>query len=774
MIAAILIVKGTDDEAEHLERCLTNIKPYVDGIFLNVNHKEGEEPSQKVLSVASAYANETIITTWEDNFAKARNDNLAQVPKEYDWVIWLDTDDTLDHPEKLRDIVSNSKNYDSIYVDYEYDHDEFGNPTTVHMVARIFKNNGSHHWNPKVRIHETLTETRGVSNGMTKELRVIHHAEEERTQRSFERNIKMLEAQLEDEKSEDPRTLYYLACTYIDAGKKIEAAQMLKQYLEISGWDEERAVALTKLAQLYKELGKRDMAKQYYAMAISEDPTNPEPRVSLASLEMELEQYEKARLWLEGVLTMETRGTTLEVNPLTTTFRTYLLLADVYMKLGGKWLDKSEKYAKKALKYRKGDEKTKQFVDMIVSVNKDKKLLKGALEEYKKLKDVDEDKAINTLRSLPTHLQDLPLVAKLMMKKKKWAKNSIAIMTGESPLDYWGPWSLKDGIGGSEEAIIRIAPKLVKLGYEVTVFAKPGNDAGEYDGVKWENYWNCNLEDEFDIFIGWRSPFLFENKIKARKSYLWLHDVIEKGEFTENRVNNFTKCIVLSKYHRELFPMIPDEKILLSGNGIDTEDFEAELERDPHKIFYGSSHTRGLQYLYAIWPEVKKEVPDATLDVFYGRYSYDKINAGNPERIKWMDNMMAKAEELDGVTDHGKVGQDRLAREILTSGVWAYPCPFPEIYCITAVKAQAGGCYPVSTDHAALDEMVQFGDKIHVEDKDGLGVIDEKVLNEFKDKLIYALKHPELQEKHREEMRAWAKTLSWENTAIGWHNDFSN
>ena len=56
-IAACLIVKGTADEAEHLERCLASIYLHIDGIFLNVNHVEGTIISQKVRDVANKYSN---------------------------------------------------------------------------------------------------------------------------------------------------------------------------------------------------------------------------------------------------------------------------------------------------------------------------------------------------------------------------------------------------------------------------------------------------------------------------------------------------------------------------------------------------------------------------------------------------------------------------------------------------------------------------------------------------------------------------------------------
>jgi hypothetical protein len=243
---------------------------------------------------------------------------------------------------------------------------------------------------------------------------------------------------------------------------------------------------------------------------------------------------------------------------------------------------------------------------------------------------------------------------------------------------------------------------------------------------------------------------------------------MDKGEFTTERLANIDKVILLSKYHRTCYPMIPEEKVLYSGNGIDAEEFDDYdgIERDPHKMVYQSSHVRGLQFLYEIWPDIKKAVPDATLDVYYGWYSYDKINAGNPERMAWKDRMVQQERSLDGVTDHGKVDQLEIVRAASGAGIWAYPTTFPEIYCITAVKCQAAGAVPVCSDYAALDEMVQYGEKIP------LYPITEQKLEHYKDRLIWWLQHPEEQDKQRLAMKEWARTLTWRNTAEGWIKDF--
>lgn len=773
-IAAILIVKGTDDEADHLQRCLTSIKGHVDGIFININNKSGQKPSQKVIDVAESFTTNIIRTEWHDDFSEARNANLAQVPDDYQWILWADSDDTIDKPKKIRDVCEASGKYDAIYVDYVYDKDEFGNPTTVHMVARLFQNNGAHKW--KGIIHETLIETRAATQGMTNDFKVIHHAEEERTERSFQRNIKLLEKQLETESGDpDPRTFYYLASTYMDAGELESAIQLFNDYLTLSGWDQERCVAETKLGRIYLHQGDRAEAKKHFMLAIGEDPDSQDPRVEMGSLELEMKQYRKAQSWLEGVLKMKPNQTTLERNPMGYTFRTYLLLTDVYIGMGGKWLKDAAKYAKKARKFKENDPAIVEYTTMVEQVYADKLKLEEIITEYRDLKNAGKKKkAKKVLDSIPEHLADNPIVARLRAEDNpfKWPEKSIAIMTGDTALDAWGPWSLKEGIGGSEEAIIRIAPKLQAMGYKVVVFAKPGHQTGlDEHGVMWRNYWDCNLEDEFDIFVAWRAPFIFDRKIKARKKYLWLHDVMEEGEFTPERIANFDKCILLSKYHRSLFPMIPDEKVLMSGNGIDPEEFieyDGKLERDPHRILYASSHVRGLAYIYEIWPEVKKAVPDATLNVFYGRESYDAVHKGNPERMKWMDDMQQKAKDLEGVTDHGKASQQQIVEEGFNSGLWAYPCPFPEIYCITAIKSQASGAVPVASNYAALDETIQFGHKQE------FGEFDEKDLEKYKEALIWWLQHPEEQEKIRPKMQEWARTNSWASIADGWVRDFED
>jgi glycosyltransferase involved in cell wall biosynthesis len=782
-LALAMIVKATDDEAEHLSKCLQSIKGHVDGIFIYVNHKAGQTPSQKVLDVVESHTNNYTVAEWT-NFGDARNKSFAMVPEDYTFILWLDSDDTVASPDKLKQVVlATPQSVDGIYLAYEYQHDKFGNVTVEHWVARIVRNNGSFAWSQKI-LHESLEPVRRAGKAMNNEVKIIHHADESRRDASLYRNIQLLEEELQGEgRTPDPRTLFYLGSAYVDAGRFDEAKELLGTYLKLSGWAEERSQAWVHLGNLYQYEEDQPNQRKCYMQALNENPKSREPYIELARLEMENQLWQKAIIWLELALTHKLDPMTTVNYSEETTYRIYMYLADCYFNMGGQQLEKAYDNAKKALEMRP-DDTTREYFETIEKVIKHRDMTQGVLYAIKELEDKHANKIPKLINNLPDSLQDNPAILRFRKKHSpsaEWPDNSIVIFTGNSVLGEWGPWSLEEGTGGSEEAVIRLSKQLKDQGWDVWVYGTPGVRVGEYDGVHWRNYWELNLKDKFNVFVAWRSPWFFDVEIDARKKYLWLHDVMPVEEFTKERLANLDKVIVLSEYHRSLFPNIPDDKIFLSANGIDPDDFKQEdnkHERDPHRIIYMSSHVRGLQLLYEIWPEVKKAVPQATLDVYYGWGSYDAVNRDNPERMNWKQDMIDWANKLDGVTDHGKIGQDKIVQEIQKSGIWAYPCPFPEISCITAMKAQSGGAVPVSSTFAALNETVQHGIKLDMKAQDErtqIGDWDEADLNNFKQALLDMLTNHDKQQAIRQDMMKWSrKNQSWKAVAKQWIKEFNN
>ena len=186
----------------------------------------------------------------------------------------------------------------------------------------------------------------------------------------------------------------------------------------------------------------------------------------------------------------------------------------------------------------------------------------------------------------------------------------------------------------------------------------------------------------------------------------------------------------------------------------------------PHTVFYGSSYDRGLEHLLKIWPDVKKEIPDAELHIYYGWKLFEKFYRDNPERMAWMAKMN-KMMEYPGIKHHGRVPQPVLRKEMKNYAIFAYPAHFGEISCITAMRAQAVGCIPVVVDYAALESTVQFGVKVHGD------IYDPKVLNEYKEELIALMKDEKRQKEIREKMVPWAKEMfPWSKVAQQWSNLF--
>ncbi len=230
----------------------------------------------------------------------------------------------------------------------------------------------------------------------------------------------------------------------------------------------------------------------------------------------------------------------------------------------------------------------------------------------------------------------------------------------------------------------------------------------EIEGVEWQNYWKFNPSDEFDVVWIWRHPEVFDYDLTARLRILDLHDVMRQADFTPERVAKMDKIFVKTEYHRSLYPMVPNEKFVVIGNGIDLARFKGYRVKEPYRFIYSSTPNRGLDIVLKIWGRLKEHFKDAELHLYYGWESFEKIEKNNPERMAWM-NKMKKEMMQPGIINHGRVGQKELANDELLTSFWLYPTYFPEIHCITACEMQAAGVIPLTSGYAALEETQKCG-----------------------------------------------------------------
>ena len=244
------------------------------------------------------------------------------------------------------------------------------------------------------------------------------------------------------------------------------------------------------------------------------------------------------------------------------------------------------------------------------------------------------------------------------------------------------------GNGGSEIAAIQMSKRLAKLGHKVRMYIGCGKwGEGIYNGV--EYYQTNKFHDlECDVLIVSRYAEALDKrlKIKSKSKILWVHDVVPKG-LTKELADETNIIFALTNWHKSnilsAYNFLDEDKVIVTQNGLDLSRFDVEVERNPHKAVISSSPDRYLPSLLQMWPKIREQVPDSTLHIFYGFENWKKVAINDPNQTRLINELMAKMEELkyQGVSYHGRLNQQDLAKEYKSAGVWTYSNWFQETSC---------------------------------------------------------------------------------------------
>lgn len=802
------------EPVEMVKRSIDSVFNYIDGAYITITYKK-KKPSKNSklykLLVKKYQANVSFFK-WVDDFSMARNFAMDQMPKGKDiFFIWQDADDVWMNAELIPNVFEKMLETDmkAVFFPYWYqvELDKAGDVSQVLIEQkreRIVINDGSFKW--VAPLHETLIDQKQENSKkiLLKNPVVVHLSNNERFNEGIKRNMRILEKTHKAQKGKDPRTSMYLAKTYFDMAKatygdekKIKeykkytnlALQFFhlylagqgtlgdKDYIPASGWAEERSTAYSYIAEIAILANNLDMAEESYKAAIDESEKFPNYYVDLAAVYVKMGKWNKAKHYLIIGTNMNKPNTTITSTPRDEELRALEVTIQIALH------EKDLKIAKKAIirmaELLPNDKKIKERLTAVNSLIIFNKACQSAIFLGKYLEEIDEkDKIPYLINSFSKDMQHEKFAAemrRLFMPPRLWAQNEITIVAGPG-FEEWSPDSLETGLGGSEEAIVYMANELTKLGWHVTVYANPGAKAGNFNGVDYRMWYDFNPNDEFNILVLWRGIGFADVKLKSKFTVLWLHDVPNNPDFTKERVDAIDKIMVLSEFHKSLlmmndngeFKKIPDEKIWVSSNGIpDLSEDKSKNKRKNNKLIYASSPDRGLIYLLNNWKRIKKEVPDATLDIYYGFNVFDAIHKNNPERMAWKAKIMQLMKQ-PGISYYGRIGHKELHKKYSEADIWAYPTDFQEISCISAIKAQALGAIPFVTDYAALSETVKGGIKVDVD------ITDPEDQKEYFDELIKLMKNNEKKEVIRKPMEKFAKDyFSWSRVAETWSNIFS-
>lgn len=580
------IVKD-DTEAKQLEAMLDTIQPYVDDVYLTVTN----ENTPGIDSLAKRRGIHLSRFRWIDDFSAARNFNFSQAPQDADYILWCDADDLWIGGDMVKEVarITKEAGFDVVFFTYWYACTFNGQPSLdsvasvdiQHLRERLIRP-GTNTW--KGRLHETPVPVDGAkmrytSYAYSKEqpVCVVHTATDDILPAKMERNKRILEAQLEEERSKgeaDPRTLLYLAKIYAENGTKEEMAKVLvmgEEYLAKSGWDEERGVCWEQMGICHAKLGNEREAARAFHNAIQEWPHQPLFYLRLAQSYYNLKLYRQSQHWLEV-------GMRVEIDDKSGNLVNYkamkLMASELLLNLEynvRKNVDKAVEAAK--LVYRENPtENNLQNLNFLQDL---KDLNQACLHADKLAEYLDsigqKDRIIPLLDQLPQAITSQPFAVRLRhwhANPRKWGDNEICYFAnfGQKHFEQWDPTSLNKGIGGSETAVIRLAQEWTRLGYKVTVYGDPIK-SGDYDGVTYLPWYHFNPKDRFNIFIQWRN-WRLAGEVKARKFYVDLHDVWNGVDVGQEQLKHIDAFMVKSKFHRDLAPNIPDYKFKIISNGI--------------------------------------------------------------------------------------------------------------------------------------------------------------------------------------------------------------
>jgi tetratricopeptide (TPR) repeat protein len=412
----------------------------------------------------------------------------------------------------------------------------------------------------------------------------------------------------------------------------------------------------------------------------------------------------------------------------------------------------------------------------------ERKAFAAAVREVGRIAKIEDKARMKAeLDALPLAIRSHPAVSSLRNLNfvKAEASGRDLVFYCSPPNETWNPETARTkGVGGSEEAVIWLSRLLHERGWNVTVYGNCGVEEREYDGVLWKPYWMWNWRDKQDVTVLWRYPQFAKYEINSGAVVVDLHDVVFESELPPERLKRIDKIFVKSKFHRFLFPAVPDEKFVIIPNGIDARLFAGSCERDPRLLINTSSADRSMEAFLDCFAEIKKQVPDAKAQWAYGWGVWDFSTQANDKKMEWKKEIQARMQAL-GVEDRGRLSHGEVAELYREGNLFAYPSEMAEIDCISLSKAMAAGAIPITTDFGALGEKRGHGGVfIHSKKtKDDwiepgqfhFEMTDPEQKARFVEEAVRLLKNPPT-EQDREPMREWARvTFDWNAIADRWN-----
>ena len=369
-------------------------------------------------------------------------------------------------------------------------------------------------------------------------------------------------------------------------------------------------------------------------------------------------------------------------------------------------------------------------------------------------------------------------------------------------LCYDGHTLSKQGLGGSESAVIFIANELSKIGFSVTVYnnCKDGSNSkpGVYNGVRYVDNRDAKSDQtNYDIVIVSRTitpftsqdwPFLHT----AKKRILWLHDTFIEGDqimedlAVSGKIDHIftlsdwhTSYILTCAHGKKRNYEVLKKKIFQTRNGAVCYIPEVDLsKKDPNHFVYNASATKGMIPLVDdIWPEIKKKLPNAHLTIIGGYYRFRE--GAEPDAQENTVSKLAQRQDLKDldITFTGVIPQNQIAEILANAWMMLYPGAFPETFGISTLESLLYKTPLVTTRFGALEETAVDLACYHIDyaiEPNSLfpHINKERQIQKFLHQFFTAYSTPYIHQQKQNYCDVVKDVAGWDTVALQWKQFF--
>lgn len=341
----ICVYAITKNEEKFVKRWYNSVKEADEVYVLDTGSTDNTVESLKKLGAKVKVKN---IKPWR--FDVARNESLKLVPNNCDICVCVDLDEVLckGWRKKLEKVWKDDTT--RLKYNYNWSHDENGNPKVNFYIEKIHKRDGYYWHHP---VHEILKYDNEEHTITTDEITVDHYPDDNKSRSSY---LPLLELSVKEE-PEDDRNMHYLGREYMFYGKYNEAIDTLIKHLNLKSatWKDERCASMRFIARCYKYLNRYEESKMWLKKAIDEAPYLRDPYIEIALLEYELENYELVKKYCLKALNIKTHTKSYINEPFSWDYTVYDLLSIAAFYLSD--IDESLKWSNIALSMEPNNER---------------------------------------------------------------------------------------------------------------------------------------------------------------------------------------------------------------------------------------------------------------------------------------------------------------------------------------------------------------------------------------------------------------------------------